>query len=151
MKHLLKRLLMVAIITITLGLVAGPAVAGNAHVVKGPTVSLNGNTLTIAASIAGLGNVPSANFELTGTVDVFAQCYNKGGHNPAADNKQETNAVEESGTFPVRNGRTNVSFAVAPVSTLTCPGKQVVVIESASWNLTLTGEGLNLPITGSLG
>jgi hypothetical protein len=149
MKHLLRRLLMVAIITITLGLVSGPALAANAHVVKGPNVAVDGNTLTITASIAGLGNVPSANFTLTGTVDVFSQCYNKGGHNPAADNKEETVAVDESGTFPVRNGRTNVSFAVSPLSTLDCPGRQVVRIESVTWDLTLAGEGLSIPLSGS--
>ena len=145
----LKRLLLVTIITLSLGLVAGPAAAGNPHVVKGPAVSVSGNTLTITASIAGLGNVPSASFTLTGTVDVFSQCYNKGGHNPAADNKEETVAVNESGTFPVRNGRTNVSFAVSPLSTLDCPGNQVVRIESVSWDLTLAGEGLTIPISGS--
>ena len=148
MNHL-KRLGLIAIITLALGLVAGPAVAGNPHVVKGPAVSVTGNTLTITASIAGLGNVPSASFTLTGSVDVFSQCYNKGGHNPAADNKEETVAVNESGTFPVRNGRTNVSFAVSPLSTLDCPGNQVVRIESVSWDLTLAGEGLTIPISGS--
>ncbi|HET8960115.1 MAG TPA: hypothetical protein VFN12_06690, partial [Nocardioides sp.] len=117
MHHLLKRLLLITIMTLSLGLVAGPAAAANPHVVKGPTVKVEGNTLIITASIAGLGNVPSASFTLTGTVEVFSQCYNKGGHNPAADNKEETVAVEESGTFPVRNGRTNVSFSVAPLST----------------------------------
>jgi hypothetical protein len=149
MNYLLKRLLLITIITLALGLVAGPAAAGNPHVVKGPAVNVNGNALTITASIAGLGNVPSANFTLTGTLDIFSQCYNKGGHNPAADNKEETVAVDESGTFPVRNGRTNVSFAVAPLSTLQCPGKQVVVIESVSWDLTLAGEGLTIPFSGS--
>ena len=149
MNRLLKRLGLIALIVLSVGLVAGPAVAGNPHVVKGPAVSVNGNTLTITASIAGLGNVPSANFTLTGTVDVFSQCYNKGGHNPAADNKEETVAVNESGTFPVRNGRTNVAFAVSPLSTLQCPGKQVVVIESVTWDLILAGEGLSIPFSGS--
>jgi hypothetical protein len=149
MNYLLKRLLLVAIVTLSLGLVAGPAVAGNPHIVKGPTVTINGNALTITASVAGLGDVPSANFTLTGSLDVFAQCYNKGGHNPAADNKEETNAVDESGTFPVRNGRTNVVFNVAPLSTLTCPGKQIVVVESVSYDLVLSGEGLTFHFVGT--
>jgi hypothetical protein len=131
---------------LSLGLVAGPAVAASPHVVKGPTVTTSGNSLVIAASIAGLGNVPSATFSLTGTVDVFSQCYNKGGNNPAADNKQETINVTQEATFPVRNGRTNVSFTVTPLSTLTCPGNQVVVIESVTYDLVLAGEGLSIPI-----
>ncbi len=145
----MKRALVVSLMTLTLGLMAGPALAANPHVVKGPNVSVSGNTLTVTAGIAGLGNALSADFSLTGTVEVFSQCYNKGGHNPAADNKQETADVDESGTFPVRNGRTNVSFSVSPLSTLDCPGKQVVRIESLTWDLVLSGEGLTIPIQGS--
>ncbi|MGH3371562.1 MAG: hypothetical protein ACRDPR_16345 [Nocardioidaceae bacterium] len=145
----MKRALVVAIIALSLGLIAGPAVAANPHVVKGPDVSVSGNSLVITASIAGLGNVPSADFSLNGTVDVFSRCYNRGGNKPQADNKQETISVDEFGTFPVRNGRTNVTFTVTPLSTLTCPGNQVVVIESLTWNLVLSGEGLNVPISGS--
>lgn len=148
MTHAIKSLLVVALMTLTLGLISGPALAANPHVVKGPDVAVSGNTLTITASIAGLGNVPSADFSLTGTVEVFSRCYNKGGNKPQADNKQETVNVNQSQTFPVRNGRTNVSFAVSPLSTLTCPGKQVVVIESITWDLVLSGEGLTIPIVG---
>jgi hypothetical protein len=149
MSHLIQRLLLVSLMTLTLGLIAGPAVAANPHVVKGPDVAVDGNSLTITASIAGLGNVPSADFALNGTVDVFSRCYNKGGNKPQADNKQETITVDQFGTFPVRNGRTNVSFTVTPLSTLTCPGNQVVVIESLTWDLVLSGEGPNIPIQGS--
>ena len=149
MNHLLKRLLLITIVTLTLGLVAGPAVAGNPHVVKGPTVSVDDNTLTVTASIAGLGNVPSATFALTGDVDVFSQCYNKGGHNPAADNKEETVVVNETDTFPVRNGRTNVFFEIEPLSTLDCPGNQVVRIESVTYDLVLSGQGISVPISNT--
>ena len=149
MIHLAKRLLIVALMALTLGLVAGPAVAANPHVVKGPTVTQDGNSLVITASIAGLGNVPSADFTLSGEVNVFSQCYNRGGKNPAADNKQETIAVNQTDTFPVRNGRTNVSFTVTPLSTLNCPGNQVVRIESVTYDLVLSGEGLSVPISNS--
>lgn len=145
----MKRALVVAIITLSLGLIAGPAAAANPHIVKGPDVSVSGNTLVITASIAGLGNVPSADFTLTGTVDVFSRCYNRGGNKPQADNKQETVNVSLEDTFEVRNGRTNVTFRVTPLSTLTCPGNQVVVIESLSWDLVLSGAGLDpVPIQG---
>lgn len=149
MHSLLKRLFVAMSVALTLGLVAGPAVAANAHLVKGPTVSQDGNSLTITASIAGLGNVPSADFTLSGEVDVFSQCYNKGGNNPAADNKQETILVNETDTFPVRNGRTNVSFTITPLSTLDCPGNQVVRIESVTYDLVLSGEGLSVPISNT--
>ena len=124
------------------------AQAGNPHVVKGPDASVSGNTLTVTASIAGLGNVPSATFSLDGTVSVSSRCYTKSGNTPQAANKQENIAVNATDTFPVRNGRTNVSFSVTPLSTLKCPGGQRVVIEDVSFDLTLSGEGLSIPISG---
>lgn len=148
MTNLPKRLLIVALMALSLGLVTAPAVAANAHIVKGPTVTQDGNSLVVTASVAGLGNVSTANFTLSGEVTVFSQCYNRGGKNPAADNKEETNPVNQTATFPVRNGRTNVSFRIAPLSTLDCPGNQVVRIESVSYDLLLSGEGLNEPISG---
>ena len=128
---------------------ATSAQAANPHVVKGPDVTVSGNTLTVTASIAGLGNVPSAKFSLAGSVDLFSRCFNHGGNKPQADNKQETVQVDETGTFPVRNGRTNVSFRITPLSTLECPGKQEVRVVSLTWDLTLSGEGLTIPIEGS--
>lgn len=147
MPTLAKRLLVIVSMALTLGLVAGPALAASPHVVKGPDVSQDGNSLVITASIAGLGNVPTADFTLSGDVTVFSQCYNRGGKNPAADNKEETIGVNQTATFPVRNGRTNVSFTVTPLSTLDCPGGQVVVIESVDYDLLLTGQGLEVPIS----
>lgn len=144
-----KLVIVFAIASTFLGLTAGSALAASPHQVGQTQVSVSGNTLTIQASIAGLGNVPSANFDLTGTVDVFSQCYNRGGKNPAADNKQETIDVEATGTFPVRNGRTNVVFQVTPLSSLDCPGNQVVRIESVDYDLTISGEGVTIPVSGS--
>jgi hypothetical protein len=149
MFNLLKRLLVVTLVALTIGLTAGPAAAANAHVVKGPAVAQDGNSLVITASIAGLGNVPSADFTLSGEVNVFSQCYNRGNNNPAADNKEETIAVNQTATFPVRNGRTNVSFTITPLSTLDCPGNQVVRIESVTYDLVLSGEGLSVPISNT--
>ena len=144
-----RTVFLVSVLAFTVGMIAGPALAANPHVVRGPDVTLSGNTLTITASIAGLGDVDEATFDLDGTVDVFSRCYNRGGNKPQADNKQETINVDTTETFPVRNGRTNVTFTITPVSTLTCPGNQVVVIESFTWDLTLSGEGLSVPIQGS--
>jgi hypothetical protein len=144
MKRVLGTLVVAFCAVLFLG--AAPAQAANAHVVKGPEAAVSGNSLVITASIAGLGDVDVANFSLTGDVNVFSRCFNKGGNNPQADNKQETIAVDQNETFPVRNGRTNVSFTVTPLSTLDCPGNQVAVILSVSWDLTLSGEGISVPI-----
>jgi hypothetical protein len=138
----LKRSLFVtlaAFFALTLG--ASAALADNPHFIGTPTATVSGNTLTVNFKAAGLGTGDYADFTLTGSVDVFSRCYNKGGNKPQADNKQETISVNQAGTFPVRGGQTTGSFTVTPLSTLTCPGNQVVVIESVSYDLTLTGPG----------
>jgi hypothetical protein len=142
----MRRLLFApAALLLTLAL-AGTAFAANAHLIGSVGVSTSGNTLTITASIAGLGNVPSATFSLTGTVDVSSRCYTRKGNTPQAANKQESISVNSTATFPVKNGRTDVSFAITPLSTLTCPGGQHVVVESISYDLAITGEGVNIPV-----
>jgi hypothetical protein len=127
---------LLAISAITLAAAISP------HFVGTPSINESGNSLVVTFKAAGLGNVPTANFTLTGTVNVFSRCYNKGGNKPQADNKQETIAVNDSEPFPVSNGQTTGSFTITPLSTLTCPGNQVVKIESVSYDLTLSGMGL---------
>jgi hypothetical protein len=135
-----KTAIFIAVLT-ALILTASAVLAANPHFIGSPSATVQGNSLVIKASVAGLGNATGADATLTGSVDVFSRCYNRGGNKPQADNKQETIAVNQFGTFPVRNGRTNVEFTVAPLSTLTCPGNQVVVIESITYDLTLNVEG----------
>ena len=65
-------------------------------------------------------------------------------HKPQAANKQETINVSKTETFPVRNGRTNATFTVTPLSTLSCPGGQHVVIESFTYNLSIDYQGSSL-------
>jgi hypothetical protein len=125
--------------TLLLGSTA--AWADSPHIVGTPTTTVSGNRLILSASVAGLGNVPSATFSLEGTVDVGSRCYTKSGNKPQAANKQETISVNQTKTFDVRNGRTNATFTVTPLSTLTCPGGQHVVIESVTYNLALTYMG----------
>jgi hypothetical protein len=126
---------------IALLLITSSALADSPHQVGQTSVTVSGNSLTISASIAGLGNASSATFDLGGSVDVFSRCYNRGGNKPQADNKQETISVSQTQTFPVRNGRTNATFTVTPLSTLTCPGNQQVVIESFSYDLSISYQG----------
>jgi hypothetical protein len=141
-----RLLVIIAAMAFTAVGLTGPALAASPHVVKGPATAVSGNSLTITASIAGLGNVPSAEFSLTGTVDVSSRCFTKSGNKPQAANKRETITVNQTGTFPVRNGRTDVSFTVTPLSTLTCPNGQIVVIESVSYDLQIVGEGLTIDV-----
>jgi len=138
----MKRLLVLLAATVlsVVGFMA-PAQAANPHVVKGPDVTISGNSLTFTASIAGLGSVETATFTLEGTASVASRCYTRSGNKPQAANKQETISVSETETFPVRNGRTNATFTVSPLSTLVCPRGQHVVIESISYDLSLVYDG----------
>jgi hypothetical protein len=143
----MRRILVLAGLAVA-AVLASAAMATSPHFIGTPSASVSGNSLVVSFKAAGLGNVPTADFALTGTVDVFSRCYNRGGNKPQADNKQETIAVNQADTFDVRNGQTTGSFTVTPLSTLTCPGNQVVRIESISYNLDLDGMGLHADITG---
>lgn len=126
----------VAVLTTATLLAASP------HYVRDPAITIDGTSLVLTGKAAGLGNVPSVDFVVTGTLDVFSQCYNRGGHNPAADNKEETINVDTAFTSPVRNGQTTLNEVVAEaVSTLDCPGNQVVVIESVAFDLFISADG----------
>lgn len=141
----MKRFIIVATaVFATLLLGSTAAVAASPHIVGNPSTTVSGNSLTLSASVAGLGNVPSATFELNGTVDVSSRCYTKSGNKPQAANKQETISVNQTETFAVRNGRTNATFTVTPLSTLQCPRGQIVVIESVTFDLALVYQGETL-------
>lgn len=125
----------------------GAALAANAHFIGTPQVTQTSNSIVITASVAGLGNAEGATFSLTGDVNVSSRCYTRSGNKPQAANKQENIAVNSTETFPVRNGRTDVEFTISPLSTLTCPRGQRVVIESVTYDLTLSGEGVSYTFT----
>lgn len=114
------------------------ASVGNPHIIGSPSTTISGNSLTLSASVAGLGNVETATFDWDGTVSVSSRCYTKSGNTPQAANKQENIAIDTTTTSPVRNGRATATLTVTPLSTLTCPGGQRVVIESVTYSLTLS-------------
>jgi hypothetical protein len=119
------------------------AFADSPHYIKGPTVSVSGNTLTVTWKAAGLGNTTTTvDFALTGTINVSSQCFTKSGNPVNGVPKQETVDVDATGTFDVRNGQTTGSLSVTPLSTLTCTGNQEVRILSISYDLFLNGNDL---------
>jgi hypothetical protein len=141
----MKRLLLLSSGVLALAAVAfaPAAVASSPHYIKGPTATVEGNSLVVSWKAAGLGNtVTSVDFNLSGTVTTESQCFTKSGNPVNGVPKSETIAVNATGTFPVRNGQTTGSLTIAPISTLTCTGNQRVVILSATFDLTLTGDDL---------
>jgi type II secretory pathway pseudopilin PulG len=139
----MKRLtLLVAAVLAFAAVAATPALAASPHFVGTPSATVSGNTLTVTFKAAGLGNETTVPITLSGDVTVGSRCYTKSGNKPQAANKQETIHVDQTQDFPVRNGQTTGSFTVTPLSTLSCPGGQHVVIESVDYsNLALTGPG----------
>lgn len=134
---------------------AQTALADSPHFTKGPTtsVTVDGNQVNLNLSFmaAGLGNATAfAEWSLTGSGTLFSRCYNHGGNKPQADNKQETVPISADFTTAVNHGNTKFSGTVATVtSTLTCPGNQVVKIESfsATGTLSLVGGTLTANLT----
>lgn len=138
-----RTLFALAAVVATAALAAPAAFADSPHYIKGPTVTVSGNSLTVSWKAAGLGNtVTSADFSLTGTANVTSQCFTKTGNPVNGVPKSETVDVDVSGTFPVRNGSVTGSLTVSPLSTLKCTGNQHVEIQSVSFDLTLAGDDL---------
>jgi hypothetical protein len=145
----MRKLLVLLAGMLATGVLASGALAASPHFIGDPSATVQGNSLIVNFKAAGLGNISDVSFTLSGDVSVASRCYTKSGNKPQAANKQETIAVNDTETFPVRNGQTTGSFTVTPLSTLTCPKGQNVVIEAISYALTLTGPGdLSYPITG---
>jgi hypothetical protein len=146
-------LLVIACVFAVEALATQAALAESPHFIKGPTTStsVSGNTITLFVSFkaAGLGNGPFVDWSVTGSGTLSSRCYNHGGNKPQADNKQETVPIGATFTTAVNNGQTTVTNQeVATItSTLTCPGNQVVKIESFSATGTLTGAGLTADLT----
>ena len=103
-----------------------------------PSTDVSGNSITFSASVAGLGNANTATFDWAGTINVSSRCYTRSGNKPQAANKRESINVSAQTTSDVRNGRTNATLTVAPLSTLQCPKGQIVVIESVTYDITMS-------------
>jgi len=139
----MRRILLVLAAMLATAAVAAPAAFAAEHYNVGPTATVQGNSLTVSWKAVGLGNtVETADFSLTGTINVSSQCFTRSGNPVQGVPKKETIDVNASGTFDVRNGQTTGSLTVTPLSTLTCTGNQQVRILSVSFDLFLNGNNL---------
>jgi hypothetical protein len=144
----MRKILVVLIGMLLAAFTATSAQAASAHFVKGPSGSVSGNTLTVTFKAAGLGNAEeTADFSLTGTVTVDAQCFTRSGNPVQGVPKSDTVTVNSTETFDVRNGQVTGTFVVSPLSPLTCTGNQQVRTTLTSANLTVSGEGISAPVT----
>ena len=89
-------MVLTAILSVAFG--AQVAFAGSPHFVGTPTISRDGDALTVSGKVAGLGDETQINVAVTADV----ACVNPGNNEPKAENKDSTIA---EGTFPVQNGK----------------------------------------------
>lgn len=116
-----------------------PALAANPHFVGTPTISRSGDTLTADFKIAGLGN----NQTITATLTADAQCWNRGGNAPRAENK---GAVLASGTFTSdKNGNVVGQLSGSAQTDPQCNPP----MELRYANVTLTADGLTYTFPGT--
>ncbi|MEV8015045.1 hypothetical protein AB0O76_01525 [Streptomyces sp. NPDC086554] len=122
-----------------LGFLAPSAAAVNAHFVGTPTVTSSGSSLTVKGKEAGLGNQQSVNIVVTAD----AQCVNRGGNEPSAENKQATGG---GGVFPVQNGKANFTVTVTATFKPKCSPPMTLV-----WSNVVvvdTGNGISVTLPG---
>jgi hypothetical protein len=134
MRRLLILSVAAAMLLLTMGL---PALAGNPHFVGTPTITRDGNSLTVEGKIAGLGNEPQVHVEIS----VDAACINPGSKKPQAANKESFSA---QGDFPVQNGKAEFSLTVTATFSPNCSPPMTVVFS----NLVVTADGLTRTFQG---
>lgn len=115
---------------------AVPAWAGSPHFVGTPTFTVSGNTITVSAKEAGLGDEAQIVAVLSGTAD----CINGGGNHPRAVNKT---SFSTSSTQPVQNGKADYTISATAVFSPSCSPPMTVQFTSA----TLTDTTNNLSVT----
>ena len=71
--------------------IAPVAFAASPHYIRGPTATVDGNSLVVSWKAAGLGNTTtSVDFNLAGTVTTTAQCFTRSGNPVQGVPKTET-------------------------------------------------------------
>jgi hypothetical protein len=111
-KNPMKRLI-VLLAALAVFATALPAMAGNAHFVGSPTITVDGNDVTASGKIAGLGNEGQVHVTVTGE----AACVNPGTKKPKAANKQSFGA---EGDFPIQNGKANFELTMTATFSPNC-------------------------------
>ena len=103
------------------------------------TSSLNPKwCLSVDFKEAGLGNsgFSSVIETLTANVTITELCINGGGNHPQAANKRQISfEVSNSGTFPIRNGQTTGTLGACPPPTSRfCPNGQRQEVGQVEWS-----------------
>jgi hypothetical protein len=134
---MLKRLAAIVAAALTLACFATPALAGSPHFVGVPVATISGDTVTVSAKEAGLGDELQIHVVLTGT----AQCVNPGGNDPQAGNKQTFSTAAD---VPVQSGHANYTLTLTAVLQPACVPP--MTIRWSGLTLTDTTNGLSVTL-----
>ena len=116
------------------GLTAQAAFAGRAHFVGTPTITRDGDAITVSGKVAGLGDETQINVAVTADV----ACVNPGNNEPKAENKGATIA---EGTFPVQNGKANFSVTGTGTTSPDCSPPMTLVYSNVV--VTVSGDSFD--------
>lgn len=123
----------------SIGIVAGPALASNAHFVKA-AADVSGSGISVSFKEAGLGSGSVETIRASADYTAVFQCVNGGGKNPSAANKStETGSSAASGTFHAdKNGNVAGTLSIAAPSVvdndLVCPKGQREQLSQLTWS-----------------
>ncbi|PCD32424.1 hypothetical protein AU210_008673 [Fusarium oxysporum f. sp. radicis-cucumerinum] len=118
---------------------------------------INGQNLDVSWSETGLGDNPNIDYVVQADSTATYGCFNKGGKNPQASNKQDfSGIVTASVTYSSgKNGRINGGATltpVAPSSGFSCPAGQTQKLISVTYSdvtVTDTTNGISQSISGT--
>ena len=116
------------------GLTAQAAFAGRAHFVGTPTITRDGDAITVSGKVAGLGDETQINVAVTADV----ACVNPGNNEPKAENKGATIA---EGQFPVQNGKALFSVTGTGTTSPDCSPPMTLIYSNVV--VTVSGDSFD--------
>jgi hypothetical protein len=131
----MRRFLLVTVLVLATAALAAPAAwAGSPHFVGTPTITRDGDALTVSGKVAGLGDETQINVAVTADV----ACVNPGNNEPKAENKGDTIA---EGTFPVQNGK--ATFSVTGTGTTDPDCSPPMTLRYSNVVVTVSGDSFD--------
>jgi len=138
---MMRRLIPTMLVALAMAAVGAPvAWAGSPHFVGAVTATRTDNSLTVSGKEAGLGNEEEVNIRVTAT----AECINRGGKHPKAENK---GTLSTSENVPVQNGRANFSLTLTATFQPECTPPMTLAFTNVT--VTDTTNNISANLTGT--
>lgn len=131
----MRRALLVTVLALATTALAVPAAwAGSPHFVGTPTITRDGDAITVSGKVAGLGDETQIHVVVTADV----ACVNPGSQKPKAENKGATIA---EGDFPVQNGK--AIFSATGTGTTSPDCSPPMTLEYSNVVVTVSGDSFD--------